>query len=369
MRIKNILRLSLILATTSACSYGAPFMAIGDGAELFLTGALGVRVDDNIFLAGPNTENDMIFDLGPGIDLTFGKDAQLQGSLTLVHTFSLYADNSNLDTNLFTGDFVTRYDDGKLKLGFDASFHEVNQNDFLVRGLVRRDIFKAGGNAEVEVSAITAVGAGIMFEHLDYKRFGYADVDYLTVPVNFYYKWTPKTDLSAGYQYRDTQVDLGSDSTDHFFNIGARGEFSPMLTGKFAIGYNMRDLDQGGDEDGLGLQASFAYELSPKTTLEFGASRDFGTGARGEQQENTVVNSMVIAKIAPEWTVNAGLSFRQIEYATVTDDYWEAQIGTDYIINANVRLVGAYVYRKYESDSKLNEFRNNVFSFGANFRY
>jgi hypothetical protein len=301
--------------------------------------------------------------------LTFGKDAQLQGSVILVHTFSSYSDNSSLNTNLFTGDFVTRFDDGKLKLGFNASFHELNQNSVDVRGLVRRDIFAAGGDAEVEVSAITAVGAAVQFEHQDYKRSGFADADYLTVPLNFYYKWTPKTDLSVGYRYRDTQVDLGSDSTDHFFNIGARGEFSPKLTGTFLIGYNVRDLDQGGDEDQLGVQASFAYEVSPKTTFEFGAANDFGTGARGEQQENTTVHGMVIAKIAPEWSVNGGLSFRQIDYGTRTDDYWEAQLGTDYIINANVRLVGAYVYRKYQSDVSSFGFRNNVFSVGANFRY
>lgn len=377
MSLKHLVRLSLIIASSSVCSYAAPFMAIGDGAELFLTGELGVRADDNVFLARDN-ESDLIFDIAPGVDLVFGKDAQLQGSLTLVHTFSSYSDNSDLNTNLFTGDFLSRYDDGKLKLGFNASYHELNQNSFdvrpltvgLTRGLIRRDIFSLGSNAEVEVSQITAVGAGVQFVHENYKRAGFTDADNLTVPLDFFYKWTPKTDISVGYRYRDYNVDvLGVDSTDHFFNIGARGEFSPKLTGRFAIGLNQRKLDRGGDENQLGLDASFAYEISPKTSLQFGGTNDFGTGARGEQQKNTTLNGLVTSKISEEWSVNAGLAWRAIDYGSYTDDFYEGQLGTSYIVNANTRIVAAYVHRDYSSDFRANEFKNNVFSVAANFRY
>lgn len=347
-------------------------MAIGDGAELFLTGSLGVRSDDNIFLS-KDAESDLIFDIAPGVDLTFGKNAQLQGGLTLAHTFSNYADNSSLNTNLFTGDFVSRYDDGKMKLGLNASFHELNQNTVDVRpstkGLVRRDVFAVGANTEVEVSQITAVGAGVQFAHEDYKRRGFTDSDSLTVPVDFFYKWTPKTDVSVGYRYRDYQVDLGRDSTDHFFNIGARGEFTPKLTGKFAVGVNTRKLDGGGDDTQLGLDASFGYEISPKTNFQFGAAKDFGTGPRGEQQKNTTLNGLLTTKISEVWSLNAGLGWRAINYGSRTDDYFEGQLGAAYIISANIRLVGAYTYRDYSSKIGASEFKNNVFSVAANFRY
>jgi hypothetical protein len=351
-------------------------MAIGDGAELFLTGSLGLRADDNILLS-QNEESDLIFDIAPGAEITFGRNAQLKGTVLLSHTWSNYSDNSNLNTNLFNGDFVTRYDDGKLKLGFNVGFHELNQNTADIRptfigltpGLVRRDIFTAGGNAEVEVSQITSVGAGVAFTHENYKRTGFTDSDRLEVPLDFYYKWTPKVDLSVGYRFRDYQVDIGDDSTDHFFNIGARGEFSPKLTGKFQVGLTNRELDRGGDDSMLGVDASFAYEISPKTSLQFGASNDFGTSPQGQQQENLTLNGMITSKISEEWSVNFGLSWRSIDYGRRTDDYMEGQIGTTYVINSNVRIIGAYVYRDYSSDLRLAEFKNNVFSVGANFRY
>lgn len=346
-------------------------MAIGDGAELFLTGNLGVRSDDNIFLSN-NAESDLVFDIAPGVEITFGKNAQLRGSLSLVDTFSNYSDNSNLNTNLFAGAFNSNYDDGKLKLGFNLSYTELNQNTFLVRGgaaLIRRDIFSAGGNTEVEISQLSRVGAGVTFAHENYKRTGFTDSDSLSVPIDFFYKWTEKTDLSFGYRYRDYKVDMGSDSTDHFFNVGARGEFSPKLKGKFAIGLNTRKLDRGGDDTQLGVESSFSYEISPKTSFDFGVSNDFGTSPQGQQQKNFVLFGAINTKMSEEWAMNVGLSYRSIDYGRRTDDYLEGTLGAEYTVNANVKIVGGYVYRNYASDVAINEFKNNVFSVAANFRY
>jgi hypothetical protein len=375
--MKNLIRLTLATVSLGACSYAAPFMAIGDGAELFLTGNLGVRADDNIFLA-QNAESDVIFDIAPGVDITFGKDAQMKGALTLSDAFANYSDNSDLNTQLFQADFFTRYDDGKLKLGFNVGYHEFNQNTVdarLAGALVRRDNFTAGGNTEVEISQLASVGAGVSFNHDNYKRVGFTDSESLEVPLDFYWKWTPKVDVSLGYRYRDYKVDTGSDSTNHFFNIGARGEFSPKLTGKFAVGWNRQKLDVGGDQDLFGLDSSFAYEISPKTSLQFGATNDFGTSPQGQQQKNLTANGMVTTKVSEEWSVNAGLSWRNIAYSRSAglppheDDFWEGQIGTAYVVNANVRIVGTYIYRKYNADIRTSEFKNNVFNVAANFRY
>ncbi|MFM9029548.1 MAG: hypothetical protein ACKOTF_02515 [Opitutaceae bacterium] len=261
--MKNSLRFALLPAALASSLSAAPFMAIGDGAELFLTGTLGVRSDDNVFLAA-KAESDLIFEIAPGVSLEFGKNGQLKGSLTLSDSFTNYSDNSKLNTQLFSGAFRSNYDDGKLKMGFNLSYTESNQNSVDIRGLTRRDIFNVGGNSEVEISQLTRIGAGVTFNHENYKRRGYTDSDSLEVPVNVYYKWTEKTDLSIGYRLRDYKVDIGSDSTDHFFNVGARGEFSPKLKGRFAVGLNTRKLDRGGDDTLFGVDSGFSYEITPK---------------------------------------------------------------------------------------------------------
>ncbi len=376
MSLQYLPRFSLVAVGLGCSSAAAPFLTIGDGAELFLTGGLGMRADDNIYLAKDAT-SDLIFELTPGAELSFGKNAQFKAKLTLVDAFTSYSDHSGLNTNLFSADFASRFDDGKLRLGYDLSFHELNQNSFDARptlagqtpGLVRRDNFGTTFSGETELTQKTAAATSISFVRDNYKRAGYADTDSVTVPVDFYYRLTPKTDLSLGYRYRDTTVDIGQDSTDYFFNVGARGEFSPKLTGRFAVGLNRRQVSNGGDANQLGLEAKFAYELTPKTTLEFGASNDFGTSPQGQQLKNKQMNGLITAKLTPEWRVNGGLSWRTINYGARTDDYWEAQVGTTFIVSTNVRIVGNYYYRIYSSDVRLNEFRNNVFSVAANFRY
>ena len=366
--MKNQVKFALLSAALASGAWAAPFMAIGDGAELFLTGTLGIRSDDNVYLA-KKAESDLIFEVVPGIGVTFGKNAQLKGNLSLAETFSNYADNSKLNTQLFSGSFNSGYDDGKLKLDFNIGYSELNQNNADFRDLTRRDLFDVGGKTEVEISQLSKVGAGVAFNHTNYRRPGYADVDSLEVPLNYYYRWTEKTDISLGYRYRDYKVDIGSDSTDHFFSVGARGEFSPKLTGRFALGLNTRNLDRGGDETLLGVESSFTYEISPKTRFNFSVSNDFGTSPQGQQQKNFTLGGTLSTDLSQEWTVSGGMNYRAIDYGRRTDDYFELNLGAVYIISANVRIQGGYAYRSYASDISSIEFKNNVFSVAANFSY
>lgn len=366
--MKKLLPVTSIALLFSSAAFGAPFMAVGDSAELFVTGAVGIRADDNIFLS-KNATSDVIIDVSPGLDLSFGKNTQVKGSFTVVDAISKYTDNNNLDTNLASANFQSSFDDGKLKLNFNAGYNELNQNSADIRGLTRRDAFSAGGKGEVEVSQLTSIGAGVDFRQENYKRASYSDSSSLTLPLNFFYKITPKVDLSAGYRYRSYQVDLGEDSSDHFFNIGARGEFTPKLSGQVAVGLNTRQLDRSGDRNQLGLDASLNYELSPKTRLTIGASNDFATSPQGQQQKNLSLNGSLNFSLTDEWSANAGLNYRRTTYPTRSDDYFEGQLGGAYIVNANVRIVGGYVYRNYSSVLSGSEFSNNVFSIAANLRY
>jgi hypothetical protein len=380
--MNKTLRLFLVSASIAAVSHAAPFMAVGDGAELFATGVVGVRGDDNILLT-KNATSDVIFDIAPGLELDFGKGSQTQGSVTIADAFQLYMDHNELNTNLFAGNLVAKFDDGKTKMGFNAGYNELNQNSVDIRPvngrLIRRDITSAGANGEVGVSEITAVAGGVDFRHENYHPRGFVDSDTLTIPVNFYYKWTPKLDLSVGYQYRDFEAKSGAqDSTDHFFNIGARGEFSPMLTGKLAVGYTRRNVSGGGNSTLLGIDSSFAYEFTPKTTLQFGLSNDFGTSPTGAQQKNLTANALVTTKISEEWSLNGGLSYRSIKTSGFAlnpahnDDYWEATLGATYVMSANIKIIGGYVYRTYHvgiAALSASEFDNNVFSVAAHLRY
>ena len=392
--MKKIVSIALVSAALGTAAHAAPFLAIGDGAELFITGTLGVRADDNIFLASSGSKittgslkgqdavkSDTIFDINPGVEITFGKDATMKGALTLVDAFANYSDNSGLNTQLFSGDFRVAYDDSKLKLKFNTGYHELNQNTVDNTGLTRRNEFVIGGTGESEISQIASASLGANFNHTSYHRAGYGNSDDLNIPVNFYYKWTPKTDLSLGYRYRDYKNTAAGakDSTDNYFNIGARGEFSEKLTGTVTVGVTNRNLSNGtttttsaftkGSKTLPGVEASLTYKADEKTTIQLGATNDFGTSPQGQQQKNLTLNGAVSVAIDAQWSVNAGLSWRSIDYYTRTDDYIEGTIGAGYIINSWVKLNAGYTYRKNSSDLATSEFKGNVFSLAASLRY
>ena len=364
----NLVRLSFACLALNPVVYAAPFLAIGDGAELFVTGIVGVRADDNIFTVA-NAQSDTIFDLSPGAEITFGKDSDLKGSLTLVDAFSNYSSNSNLNTNLFSGDFSTNYSDGKMKLNLNAGYHEMNQNGADIHGLTRRDVTSLGTSGEVEVSQITSLAAGLTFTHTKYKRKGYANSDDYVVPINFYYKWTPKVEVSAGYAFRDYQTNIGADTKDHFFNVGARGEFTPLLTGEFNVGITTRDFTPGGSQSMLGLKAQLNYAITPKTGLQLTASSSPDTSPQGAQQKNVSLGATVNSKISDTWSVRAGLTWRAIHYTTRTDDFLDGSLGATYIVNTYVNIVGAYAYRHNSSVLASGVFTQNVFNISANLRY
>jgi len=378
--MKNYSRLVIAMAACAAASQAAPFLAIGDGAELFVTGTLGVRADDNIFLSTKAT-SDTIFDINPGLTLEFGKNAELKGALTLVDAFANYSDHSKLNTNLFSGDFKADYSDGKTKLGFNAGYHEMNQNTVdtaLAAGgkLTRRDEFVVGAKGEVEVSQITSVGAGVDFQHMNYKVSGYGDFDQLKVPINFYYKWTPKTDISLGYTYTNYQTTIGQDSNDHFFNLGLRGEVLPLLKGEIAVGVDQRNISGGNSRTDPGLKANLTYEYSPKTSITITAGNDHSTSPQGSQQKNLSFGGKVNVAIDSAWSADAGLNWRNIAYSRFgatgphEDDYVEGVVGVGYTVNSWVKIRGDYTYRNNSTNNKNgSEFTGNVFSLAATLRY
>ena len=359
----------LVLATMfSTAALGAPFLAVGDGAELFLTGKIGVRADDNIFLSKVAT-SDTIFDIVPGAEITFGKDAQLKGAFSVADAISRYSSNSRLNTNLFSTFLKANYDDGKMKMGFNGGYDEQNQNTVDNRGLTRRNVSTVGGNGESEISQLTSVGAAVNYSHTEYKRTGYGTLDDVTIPVNLYYKMSPKTDASFGYQYRDFKTTIGRDSVDNFLNVGARGEFSPLLTGTVRVGYLTRKIDKGGNVNMLGVDGQLNYEITPKSTLQFTASNAPDTSPQGLQQKNLAFGASASIAIDEQWSVNAGANYRAIDYGTRTDHYTEETLGAAYVVNAYVKVVGAYAHRNNSSQLTGSQFTNNVFSLAVSGRY
>lgn len=354
-------------------SKAAPFMAVGDNAELFLTAGAMVQADDNIYLDSSNEKSDTIYSFTPGVDLVFGKGSITKGNAYFREEIRRYSSNDNQDVELANVGVRSSFDNGVSKAGFNASYTELAQNDNDIRvtgDIVHRNVTNLAGNLEFAFSEKTSLGTGISFDRTDYGPSSYSDSNIWSIPVDVYFKASPKLDYSLGYRYRSSQLSgAGIDSTDHFLNLGARGEFSPKLTGQVRVGYTRRSLDVGGDENLFGVDGNLTYGFSEKTTVAINVGNDFGSSGTGASTKNFSLGLNVSSKVSEQWSFNGGLNYRKIDYTTRTDDYVEGLVSVNYALSAIVNFGASYTYRNNSSDLGSAEFTNNVFSLGANIRY
>jgi hypothetical protein len=376
--MKTATRILAPLAVLAVSASAAPFLAIGDGAELFLTTAAAIKADDNIYL-GNNATSDTVMEFAPGVDVVFGNGSITKGHIYAKESWTRYLDESHQNNNLSSIGIDGSYDDKKTKVTFNASFDQIAQNTVDVNAdfMVRRDVTKVGTTGEISATEKTSLGLGFTYEDTNYRRRSFTDSRVSSIPLNAFYQLTPKLDLSGGITYRETRLDNSDDSRDIFYNVGARGEFGPKLTGKIAVGLTQRKFDaatasHGKSESAFGLQSSLTYAVTEKTSVNVGASNDFGVNGQGGTQRNFSINAGVNSKLAEDWSVGANVSLRTIHtFDTIggTDDYLEGSLKATYIMNAIVSFTGSYTYRNYDSTVDASSFSNNVFGIAANIRY
>lgn len=348
-------------------------MAVGDNAELFVTASAQLQADDNIYLDATNEKSDTIFSFTPGLDLVFGKGSLTKGNAYYREEIRRYSDHGNQDTELSSLGFNSNYNNGVTKADFNASYAQVAQNDNDIRAtgtIVRRKLTNLGAKLEFGFSEKTSLAAGMSFAKTDYGPAFYIDSDIWSFPIDLYYKASPKMDWSVGYRFRNSDLSgAGRDSSDHFFNVGARGEFTPKLVGQVRVGVTQRSFDVGGDDTQLGFDGNLTYAYSEKTSYRFNMSNDFGSSGLGDSIETFRIGFDATNKFSDQWSFTGGLSLNKSDYPTRTDDYWEGLLAISYDLNAVVNFGASYVYRNNSSNSAPFEFTNSVFTIGANIRY
>ena len=370
--MKSLLSLVLTGALLGTSAHAA--FDLGNGASLAVTADAGVKYNDNIFLSSSNAKSDSIIDLAPGLSLQVGGESLLQSTLSFSEDFQHYTDTSNLDTGLAKADLISAYDDGKMKLNVNAWFHQANQATRDVRGgnfLARRDLIHGDVTDEVALTEKTSVSAGAGWDDTDYKRAGYVSWQWWELPLKYYYKIEPKLDLSAGFRYRNNELDAGGlDSTEYFYSIGARGELAPKAEGEVNIGLNQQRLARGGTREGLGIDSSVNYEVSPKSTVLFGIRNGYGYSSGGDSYRDFGLNGGFSSNISDNLRVSATLGYDKYSYITgQKDDFYQGQLGGTYLVNANVSVTGSYTYAKDKSNFPGASFKNNIFGVSAALRF
>jgi hypothetical protein len=367
-------RLALLATLSSTPAFAAPFLAIGDNAELYLTASTTARYEDNLSLA-PDAlkQDDVIFEFTPGFELIYGKKGNFKTRLNVFEQFVRYTDLSNLNSELFNALLDSSFTGAKLTVGAKAGLQQLNQNTRAVAGavVVRRDITTANISSEYALTEKTKVGVGYNYDQTSYRSAALADNQSYSIPVNYYYGISPKVDLSAGFVYRQTNV-AGTlqDTKDLNYNLGARGEFTAKLSGHFDVGYTMRNKTALSDDSMMSLNSGLSYEYSPKTQFTLDLRKDFDTSALGASQETASITLGAKTKLNEALALSSSLQYERINFdGGRDDDFYAVNLGLDYTVNKHVSLFATYSYQNNSSSVAFAEFQANVISVSVNFRY
>jgi hypothetical protein len=312
----------------------------------------------------------------PGVDLhTTGGTSQ--AGLNLSEQFVRYASHSELNSNLpsLAGNFA--YDSGPSKLTLASSYQEMDQSNLQSRNIsqtVSHNLTDASANGSFGLTAKTGLGLGASFERTTYPQvgLGYVDNDVWSLPIDLYYAVTPKVDLSLGYNFRDTSsANSGFSSKDSFYNVGARGSFTPKLSGQIRVGVTQRRFNGGGSESQLGLGTTLTYLLTPKTSFDLTVSNDFNNSAFGSSQKVLSIGLNGQFALTQAWSVQSGVSYDATKYLggfPRSDKFWVGNLGASYALTLRSALQLSYLYRKNSSNVPVN-FSDNVVSLSASIRF
>ena len=368
-------------------------------SNFVVTAAVSARHDDNLFLSNPNVPvgptnppkvGDTIYALSPGVEFQYGQNSLSHGTVKLSEAFTRYADKTAPNANLFSGAGDIGYNNGDLSWSSDAKFNQLYQNtrDTAAasgQSVIRQDVLGFSTNIEAHFTPKTSLGSGVIFNKTSYKSTGLADNQDVNVPLKVYYAITPKVSLSSGVEYRRSKTSVAnSDGKELYYNLGARGEFTPKLSGEFSVGYRSRSVDNVvGRENILSFNGNFAYEVTAKTNASLNFSRGFSTDALGKSLKNSSYGLRLSTTPSPQWQFSSGLNYQALDYGLITltpptpatnrnDGYWVVDFQATYLFTNSLSAAFDYSFRKNHSTIPTlpgATFTDNLFSLMFNWKY
>jgi hypothetical protein len=415
MKIKESLLLTALapLVCLPVSMQAAPLVSIGDNVDVFFNGSSSLRWSSNLFRDEDTEVDDLLLTLSPGFEMNVGRGvSNVDLSVITRYDFLRYQDNSDLDTETGHIKAIGSYKSSRLDLSGSASFDQqqssTGDGSVNLKGeLIESEVTRANLDGEYRVSPKFSFGAGVRYREQAYVSFEdrFADRESITFPADIFYELTPKVDLSIGYQYRMEEVEgtvlvtdsgppvivrsVGSyDSVSHFFNVGARGNLLPKLTGFFKVGYRTRNSDDSVIrifEDGildstdstnrnstgmLGADANFTWLATPKLTTRLALSRDFGVGGDGASTENSSANLSASYSINSNYAATANLGYTLRDYDSDRKDHqYSAGLRLSYVPNQYWRFSTGYTYSENDTNQFDRSYINHILDLSASLRY
>lgn len=368
-----------------------PLCSFSESAVLRFIGSTSVLWDSNIFRDENEEESDITYVFTPGLELNLGspasgREAIIRASYDILH----YQENDQLDKNNFHTSASGQYKRSRLDLNGSIRYDEkqITSGETNRSGIIiETEDIKGALYGEYGFSPKFSFGAGVDYfdrSFVSESRYEFADRSYVSFPFDLYYKWTPKMDLSLGYTYKIGEVDdyknvEGYDYTSHFFNMGARGNLLPKISGFFKVGYRNQDSDDSsgrkhGSDGQLGIDGGLTWNATPKSIYNIVLERDFGVGGEGTVTEVSRVRLSSDYSLTPNWSASYDIGYTLRDYLNNSNDnrkdrQYLFSAGLNYASFDYWTIRGGYRFHENDSNFQGYNYTSHSLYLTAEFRY
>ena len=175
------------------------------------------------------------------------------------------------------------------------------------------------------------------------------------------YSLSEKISLQTSVHYGQIYRDPTRDSTptpprsDAFGGtVGARGTFTPKLSGGVRAGYEQRWFSDGEGDDGYPIaNVDLTQRFTEKTTATVGYNRGGSVSATAFSRSVTVTDSFFlnfqqILGYARPWFLNVGVRYAQTDYVTgntPNNDNFQVNFGATYQLQRWLNVFASYAYQ------------------------
>lgn len=188
-----------------------------------------------------------------------------------------------------------------------------------------------------------------------------------TEAVDVFYVYTSKLDLDGGYRIRASKTSIGRETYDHWFNLGATGGLFAKLNGSIRFGYQIREVNGGGNFNHFNALAALTWPVTRKLTFSSQISRDFNTIATGDSVDSTSLALRANYVITRKADLESGLTYgRNLFLGGLPpqrrDHFFGWDISGHYRFNDHLRLAASYNYLQNWSTLNTSNFTRHAFS-------
>ena len=350
----------------------------GTRNQLFVFGGVTFGYNSNIF-SQANASGDSTLTAEVGAELKRRAGLIAVNSVAKIDfiRYSKYSDENSINPNF---SLELNKTSGRTTGAFTLQAYRETRSDTAVNLRTSSWNFPLGLNVKYPINDKFYVTSSTGYLRRTYQDASVALVNYsdYSEAVDFYYTYTSKLDLLAGYRLRVSRTSSGGRANDHWFSVGATGGLFSKLSGTVRLGYQLRDVrgpsTPSDRYNHFNASASVNWPFTRKLNLAFQVNRDFNTIATGASVDSTSLAARAQYAYNRKVEFNGGVSVGRNEFLGTLqgdrrDTFFSWDVGAIYRMNEHLQIAGTYTYLKNWSSANFSDFENHGFSIDISSRY